>query len=67
MLEIEIVGEDNHIFVVHIESVLNTPVRGQEIKCGVCGDTVVIRSVGVPGRIREPKPTAKGQKKLFEE
>lgn len=69
MLEIEVTTtcKPQHLFVVRIESVLEQPKANDEIVCGVCHRKTKIRAVGVPGRIRENKPDAAGQKSLFEE
>jgi len=67
MLEVEIATECNHIFVKRIESVLNPPTKGDPIKCQVCRRDTTIRTAGIPGRVREPKPTPGNQTQLPKE
>lgn len=50
--EVEVVMEDNHLFVITVTNVLNIPVPGALIKCDVCGRMKHIRTVGIPGKRR---------------
>lgn len=69
MLEVEVITDckGQHLFVVHIDSVLEPPVVGEKIKCKVCGkEDARIRTVGVAGRIRKgDTPQSGGQTNIF--
>jgi hypothetical protein len=70
MLEIEITTECNpqHLFMLHIESVLAAPEKGQKITCQVCRNETKVRRVGVPGRLPTSDiPRSKDQNELFKE
>lgn len=70
MLEIEITTECNpqHLFMLHIESVLAAPKPKDQIVCQVCKNKTHIRRVGVPGRIPDSTvPRSSDQTELFKE
>lgn len=68
MLEVEVQTDCNpqHLFMMHIDTVLNLPKVGVDITCQTCRRKAKIMKVGVPGRIREPKPVSKNQTSLKE-
>lgn len=57
MLQVEVMGSDNHVFTVQIDSVIELPVRGTDIVCGKCGKKVKVTNVGAPYR-----PPSNGQR-----
>lgn len=73
--EIEIATEDNHIFVMRIDSVLEAPVKGKPIVCKAiiegreCGKHTKVRRVGIPSRVRDEGeiPHSDNQENLFKE
>lgn len=50
-LEVEVMLKDHpHIFIMDIESVLESPNVGDKGKCTRCGHEGTISRVGIPGR-----------------
>ncbi len=67
MLEMVILGEDGHQFVVHIKSIVEAPVIGASIKCGLCKQQTKVKMKGIPHRIEhEQHPIDNNQTKLKE-
>jgi hypothetical protein len=67
-LEIEVMMEDNHLFVMDIDSILEAPQPGASMICRKCGKPGKIARVGAPGRKnREPRPTDNRQTSIFKE
>lgn len=50
MLKVDIMGDDNHLFTVTIDSVLEVPKKGTSVVCGKCGKTVKVKNAGLPYR-----------------
>ena len=73
MVQVEVmVDHSQHVFIVERPSVLELPVVGNSITCGVCGKkNGTIVKVGVPSRAERktapPMSIDKNQKNLLEE
>lgn len=67
-LEVEVMVDDNHLFIVEIESVLQTPEVGSVVTCRVCRMKRRVTKVGTPGRKgRTPRQSSEGQTSILKE
>jgi hypothetical protein len=68
-LEVEVMLKDHpHLFIVEIDSVLDSPKVGSAMKCKTCGYQGVIARVGTPSRKpREPHTYGDNQTSIFKE
>jgi len=51
-MEIEVLLSCGHIMILTIESVLNIPQKGTEVRCSQCKQMGKIKRVGTPYRVK---------------
>jgi len=67
MLEMVIVARDGHQFLIRIKSIVEAPVIGASIECGVCKKETTVLRKGIPHRLNNsPHPIDKNQTSMKE-